>query len=604
MAPSTRPFMGATPFDGGVTFRVWAPFAHNAAVTGTFNGWSQTANPLFAEGAGFWSADVNGAKVNDEYKFLIGAANSSSVLWKNDPYARALTQSNGNSIVEDANFAWSTPDYKTPLWNETVIYEVHVGTFLFDPASEAQIGYRHGTFNSLVSRLDYLRDLGINAIEIMASGEFAFDHSWGYNQSYMFAIEHFYGGPDGFRNLVNEAHKRGIAVIFDVVYNHIGPSDCDLWQFDGWSENGDGGIYFYNDRRKTTLWGENRPDYGRGEVRQYLRDNAVRWLEQRYCDGLRWDATGWIRNIYGNNNDPANDIHDGWTLMQWINDEIRSRQPWKISIAEDMQQNSWLTRDTGAGGAGFSAQWEAGFVHAIRQAIIPGDDGARDMFAVKSAIENRYNGDAFERVIYTESHDEDANGHQRVPEEIWPGKADSYFSKKRSTLGAALVFTSPGIPMIFQGQEFLQYGWFDDSKEIDWSLAESQKGILALYRDLIHLRRNWFKNTQGLRGQNVNVHHINNSDKVIAFHRWDEGGGGDDVVVILNMTSRAYDSYGIGFPRQGLWKVRFNSDWNGYSPDFGNHASLDTVASPGSQDGMPCHGSLGLGAYSAVILSQ
>jgi 1,4-alpha-glucan branching enzyme len=604
MPASTRPFMGATPYDTGVTFRVWAPFARTVAVMGTFNSWSETANPLFAEGGGYWSVDVNGAKVNDEYKFVIGNPNLPTLLRKNDPYARELTQSNGNSVVADSNFTWDTTGYRTPLWNECVIYEAHVGTFLFDPSTEAKLGYRGGTFNSLISKLDYLANLGINAIEIMASGEFPFDHSWGYNQSYMFAIEHLYGGPNGFRKLVNEAHKRGIAIIFDVVYNHIGPNDCDLWQFDGWSENGAGGIYFYNDWRKKTPWGDNRPDYGRPEVRQYLRDNAVRWLEQRYCDGLRWDATGWIRNVYGNNNDPAHDIPEGWGLLQWINTEVRSRQPWKLSIAEDMQQNPWLTKDVGAGGAGFGSQWDSGFIHPIRQAIIPGDDSARDMRAVQRAIELRYNSNVFERVIYTENHDEDANGHQRVPEEIWPTKADSYFSKKRSTLGAALVFTSPGIPMIFQGQEFLQYGWFDDSKQLDWSLTSSQSGILSLYRDLIHLRRNWFNTTRGLQGQNLNVHHVNDSDKVIAFHRWDQGGPGDDVVVLLNMANRAYDSYAIGFPSEGMWRVRFNSDWNGYSPDFGNHPSLDTWSSVGPQDGMPFHASLGLGPYSAVILSQ
>ena len=147
--------------------------------------------------------------------------------------------------------------------------------------------------------------------------------------------------------------------------------------------------------------------------------------------------------------------------MQWINDEIRASQPWKLSIAEDMQQNPWLTKDTGAGGAGFTAQWDAAFVHTIRNAIIARDDNARDMNAVRDAIQGRFNGDAFQRVVYTENHDEDANGHQRVPEEIWPGNADSYYSRKRSTLGAILVFTSPAIPMIFQGQEFLQYGWFE-----------------------------------------------------------------------------------------------------------------------------------------------
>jgi 1,4-alpha-glucan branching enzyme len=601
MPASSRPFMGATPYDKGVTFRVWAPFASAVAVAGSFNAWSATANPLFEESSsGFWSVDVDGVNINDQYKFAVSGVSSSSPLWKNDPYARALTQSNGNSVVADANFTWDTTGYQTPAWNETVIYEVHVGSFKFDPTS---LNGR-GTFTSLISKLDYLKDLGINAIEVMAAGEFPFDYSWGYNQSYMFAIENLYGGPNGFRNLVNEAHKRGIGVIFDVVFNHIGPNDCDLWQFDGWSQNSGGGIYFYNDWRKTTPWGDNRPDYGRGEVRQYLRDAAVRWLQQRYCDGLRWDATGWIRNVYGNNNDPANDIPDGWSLLQWINNEIRGAQPWKLSIAEDMQQNPWITKDTGAGGAGFTSQWDSGFVHPVRLAIISGDDGSRDMYAVRTAVENRYNTDAFGRVIYTESHDEDANGHSRVPEEIWPGNAESYFSKKRSTLGAALVFTSPGIPMIFQGQEFLQYGWFDASKELDWSLATSEAGILNLYRDLIHLRRNWFNNTRGLQGQNLNFHHVNNTNKVIAFHRWDQGGAGDDVVVLVNMANQAYDSYSIGFPRQGMWRVRFNSDWNGYSSDFGNHQSLDTWANAGSRDGMPCSASVGLGAYSTVVLSQ
>src|SRR5262249_21442160 len=282
---------------------------------------------------------------------------------------------------------------------------------------------------------------------------------------------------------------------------------------------------------KTTPWGDTRPDYGRGEVRQYFRDNAIRWLEQRYVDGLRWDATGWIRNVYGQNNSPANDVPNGWGLMQWINGEIGSRQPWKISISEDMQDNEWLTKEVGPGGAGFDSQWDAGFVHPIRTAIITGDDAQRNTYAVRDAIAHRYNNNAFERIVYTESHDEDANGHARVPEEIWPGNADSYFSQKRSTLGATLVFTTPGIPMIFQGQEFLEDRYFNDQVELDWSKTNRHSGIVNLYRDLIHLRRNWFNNTRGLRGQFLNVHHINDTDKVIAFHRWDQGGPGDDVVV-------------------------------------------------------------------------
>jgi 1,4-alpha-glucan branching enzyme len=601
MPASTRPYMGAVPYAGGVTFRVWAPFASAVSVAGSFNAWSQTATALSPEPGGRWSADVPAAAIGDQYKFVITNPALSDPLWKNDPYARELTSSAGNSVIADPDFPWDAPNYSTPPWNEWVIYEVHVGTFAFDPAGPSG----RGTFQSLTAKLDYLRDLGITAIEIMAAGEFPMDRSWGYNQSYMFAIESSYGGPNEFRRFVNEAHRRGIAVLFDAVFNHIGPNDLDLWRFDGWGQDGKGGIYFYQDGRSWTPWGDgNRPDYGRGEVRDYLRDCALRWLEQRYCDGLRWDATNYIRNIYGHNNDPANDIGDGWSLMGWINRQIREHQPWKMSIAEDMQSNEWLTKSPDEGGAGFTGQWDASFVHTIRSAVIGQDDAQRSMNDVKQAIERRFNGDALQRVIFTESHDEDANGHQRVPEEIWPGQADSWYAKKRSTLGAGIVFTAPGIPMIFQGQEFLQYGWFDDSKELDWSLQTRQSGIVNLYRDLIRLRRNWFDNTRGLRGQNVNVFHCNERDKVLAFHRWDGGGPGDDVVVVANFANLAYSSYHLGLPRVGTWYVRFNSDWNGYSNDFSNWSGYDTTADAPGHDGMPCSGNVGIGPYTALILSQ
>lgn len=132
-------------------------------------------------------------------------------------------------------------------------------------------------------------------------------------------------------------------------------------------------------------------------------------------------------------------------------------------------------------------------------------------------------------------------------------------------------------------------------------LTASQSGIFNLYRDLIHSRRNWFNNTRGLRGQNLNVHHVNPLDKVIGFHRWDQGGAGGDVVVVLNLANRAYDNYGLGFPREGRWRVRFNSDWIGYSSDFGNHASFDTLSTVGPHALSCGHRAW---TYTAVILSQ
>ena len=597
--------MGATPYadssGSGVTFRVWAPFAAALNVAGDFNVWSPAATPLTAEGNGYWSADVAAAAVGSQYKFVVGTGGAAP-LWRVDPYARSITRSNGvlNGLVAAADQPYSTPGYSTPPWNQLVIYEMHIRTFLYCPDGVDGTG----SFKSAMSKLPYLSALGINAIELLPIGEFIGDISAGYNPAYIFAIEDEYGGPDGFRQFVNAAHDLGIAVIIDVVYNHLGVPAGDMWTFDGWSQDGKGGIYFYNDWRSTTDWGETRFDYGRPEVRAFLRDNALRWLESRFADGLRWDSTGSIRNVYDQNNDPANDIADGWSLMQWITGLIAERQPWKICIAEDMNENEWITKDIGSGGAGFGAQWSQAFVSTLRETLIGSEDGSRDMDALAAVIGTRYNGNAFQRVIYTESHDADSNGAQRLPEMIWPGNAQSWYSKKRSTLGAALVMTAPGIPMLFMGQEFLSGGWFNDDAPLVWANAAAFPGIIMLYRDVIRLRRNWYDSTRGLTGQNVHVHHVNQQDKLIAFHRWDQGGSGDDVVTLLNFSARGFGNYTIGLPRTGLWRVRFNSDWSGYDGSFGNAPSFDTTAGAVPYDSMPASAGLAIGPYSAIILSQ
>ena len=336
-----------------------------------------------------------------------------------DPYVTKVAHSGGNlnGVIDSPATPYASPGYSTPSGNELVIYEMHIRTFVAgngavkdkqgNPIKTAD-GEFIGSFDSAKTKLDYLRDLGINAIELMPLGEFTGDISAGYNPAYIFAIEDEFGGPDGFRHFVNAAHQRGIAVIVDVVYNHLGDSAGDMWQFDGWQENGKGGIYFYNDWRSKTDWGDTRFDYGRGEVRRYLRDNAMRWVQERFADGLRWDSVGSMRNVYDQNNDPANDIPDGWSLCQWINSEIEGAQPWKLSIAEDMKDNEWITKPQGEGGAGFSAQWGAGFVNILRESLTAMEDSARDVSAVASMLTQTFNGDAFERVIFTESHDADS----------------------------------------------------------------------------------------------------------------------------------------------------------------------------------------------------
>jgi 1,4-alpha-glucan branching enzyme len=588
--------MGAVTDAEGVTFRVWAPFATGVSVAGSFNGWSADSHPLSPEGGGAWSIHVDGVQEGDEYRFVVST--DDGVLWRNDPYARAMTHSAGNSIVCAPEFDWGDAPFEMPSWDDLVIYELHVGTFNDAP------GGGPGGFDSVARRLGYLRDLGVNAIELMPSAEFGTDFSWGYNPAHIFAIEEAYGGPRALKALIRAAHAHGIAVVLDVVFNHLGPTDLDLWRFDGWSENDKGGIYFYNDSRSQTPWGDTRPDYGRTEVADFLADNARMWLEEFRGDGLRWDATAYIRNVYGYDDDPVHDLPDGWRLCQRITEETMQRQPWKLHIAEDLRDNPWLTAPVEVGGAGFSTQWDGGFVHPVREAMTEVSDGGRNMSALRDAIVRGDHSDALNRVIYTESHDEVANGKQRLPEEIAPGDAGNVWAQKRSTLAAALVFTSPGIPMLFQGQEILEDAWFHDQDPIDWSKEHTHGGILNLYRDLIRLRRDHDGTTRGLRGHHVNAHHVNDQDNVIAFHRWHHGGPGDDVVVVVNVGNRRYDSYRIGLPRSGMWRVRFNSDWVGYSALFDDHPSLGTSADDEPRDGMAQSGEVGIGRYTAIVLSQ
>jgi 1,4-alpha-glucan branching enzyme len=333
-------------------------------------------------------------------------------------------------------------------------------------------------------------------------------------------------------------------------------------------------------------------------VRQWLRDAVVQWFEEYHIDGIRMDGTRWIEWTDAGNNP------DGWSWMQWINDDLDALYPDKLIAAEDMSSNHWITKPTSVGGAGFDAQWDPWFVHPVREVVETAEDEYRSMWTIRDAVTFAYNSTPFQRVIYTESHDEVANGRSRVPEAIWPGNADSYYSKKRSTLAAGVMFTSPGIPMIFQGQEFLEDEWFTDAEPLDWSRAETFSGITSLYRDLIALRLNAGGNTRGLTGEHVNVHHVNDGDKVIGWHRWMNGGEGDDVVVLANFRNQQWDDYRIGFPAAGTWKVRFNSDWTGYDAEFGDHLMGDFVVEPTPWDGMPYSASLQFGPYSMLIFSQ
>jgi 1,4-alpha-glucan branching enzyme len=579
--------MGAIVAEDGVAFRVWAPHANAVEVAGDFD---ESGVGLESEDDGYWYGFVSGATVGQKYMFTI--VDGDQRLERIDPYAAEVTNSVGSGVIYDhAAFDWEGDDFTPPTLDELVIYELHAGTFAAKKDGEV------AGLDAVASRFDHLLKLGVNAIQLMPVAEFAGDVSWGYNPAHIFAVESAYGGPDALKQLVKEAHQAGLAVIQDVVYNHFGPTDLDLWQFDGWSENDKGGIYFFNDWRSATPWGDTRPDYGRGEVRQFIHDNAFSWLENFHLDGLRYDMTPYMRSVDAG----EMDIPEGWSLCRWINTDIRAKYPRKILIAEDLHSDPSVS-STGPEGAAFHAQWDAQFVHPVREAVTVADDRWRSTDDVAKAIAYSY-GDAFARVIYTESHDEVANGKARVPEEVDPDDPTGYWAQKRSTLGAALVLTSPGIPMLFQGQEFLEGGWFRDTVALDWSQDSTFHGIVRLYRDLVGLRLNRDGLSAGLTGGGLNVFHNNDAANVLAFQRWRDHGPGDDVVVVVNLSAETLGEYRIGFPTGGTWKLLLNSDAKTYSDAFGDNESFDVLAGDEPYDGFGASAELSIGPYSVLVYS-
>jgi 1,4-alpha-glucan branching enzyme len=499
----------------------------------------------------------------------------------------------------DPNFV--IPAFTEPTFNTIVIYEMHFGTF-------------NQTFVGAVEKLDYLKALGINAVEVLPvtqnplfSDHTPPDHDWGYDPVQLFAVKSKYGTPQEFKEFVKQCHLRQIAVIVDVVYNHLVSNNL-LNEFGGFTTpEVPRGIYLYGGDRADTGFGP-RPDYGRPRVRQYIIDNALLLLRDYGVDGLRFDDTIDIRTF-----GPQRALNaEGAELLREINSSYRNtepRQPGKITIAEDLQSSGDVTLQTPIG-LEFNGQWDDVMVNVMRDVMTRVNDSDRNLSAVKGALEKKMASDVFTRVVYTENHDQVGHppGQNRLPTLIDVNDHESVFAKKRSTQAAAIMLTSPGIPMIFQGQEMLDtrdFG-FKTPTEIDFKRAADPKfkGIVQMYRDLIALRRNLAGHTGGLTGQNLNVFHLDDSNKTLAYHRWENGGAGDDVVVVANFSNVPLPTLNVGFPRGGQWHVRFNSGAEVYDPSFKNGDSFDTVASPGGKDGLNFNANVGVGPYSVVILSQ
>ncbi len=601
--PSDAGAFGATFTDGGVTFRVWAPNAQAVSVDGDFG-----SQALAALGDGTFQGTVAGALPMQQYRYEIESGGVQ--VTRTDPRTPLVGADPGRQepigiLYSPAGYAWSS--FTPPTVRQAVIYELHVGTFV-DPT-----GTGAGTYASAASKLADLAQLGINVVELMPVAEFPGRYSWGYNPVYPSAPCRAYGSPADLQAFVDQAHQLGLAVILDVVFNHFGldsrssPS-LSMWCFDG--PCGGGGIYFSPET--ATPFGP-RPAFGVPEVHDLILAALASWRSGYHVDGFRWDSVVYTRSATPG----GTNLVEGARLIKDANVAIHAQAPSAITIGEDLAGWSAITQpvapsqiDVYDSGYGFDGQWDDGFWGALKALLVATSDAQRD---VTTLVKPLTSGPAMQNVVYSEDHDkvapQNGAGNQRIPALIGLSN-NGYWAERRSGLGLALVLTAPAIPMLFMGQEFLETLPFPFSPgpAIDWTHEQTYSGFRQLVHDLIALRRNTGGVSAGLLGANVQLisaasSHGGKLSPASVYHRWDQGGPGDDTVVAANF-SNVQLSLAIGLPQPGVWHVRFNSDDQAYSAAFGGTPSADVPTQAVALDGLPQSGQVALGPYSVVLLSQ
>ena len=487
-----------------------------------------------------------------EYEYLLVNGNRIA-----DPFSRRLT--NGKTRIEIGpggistadDFIWSSNDYIRPSLDTLIIYELHVDDF------SAQ-GNGQGTFLDVIDRLDHLKMAGINAIELLPITEFPGTHSWGYDPQLMSAVEENYGTPEEFMRLVDEAHSRGIAVIIDLIWNHI-KSTSPIWEI---QPDYDLNPYIklhtdLNPNEAEGSWGMLDWDHFNTNTIDYINRVNKIWVDEYRVDGFRFDAMYMI----------------GWDMQQqeygipaWST-ELRNHDPTIYQIAEHLPSNPWLIENTD-----LSSGWHDSFHDKLLNDVH--GQSLSTMSIMRQIVglhEYSDRGDPYnsrtQAVKYMVSHDE-----QSILQEMVTFNSYSIEeARSRDKFYATILFTSLGIPMLFQGQEFgLQTGWDDDNnngnyddeklqyRPVDWSLLNTDIGQSHLehYSKLAKLRKS---NPAFYEGTFYDLYRYT-SQKVIVYGYKDESPNNNDdqVVVVANFSSLERTIENVPFLSSGIWYDALN----------------------------------------------
>lgn len=446
--------LGAICHNNGTTFRVWAPKPHQVEVLVRPARGKATRHLMSEEdSAGYRLVTLPRASAGTRYGFLLDGEGPFP-----DPCSRS--QPDGvhglSEVVDPATFEWDDGGWKRRRFDDLVIYECHIGTFTPE-----------GTFDAAIEQLPALRDLGVTAIEVMPVAAFPGRWGWGYDGVALFAPFAGYGGPDGFRRFVAAAHRAGLAVILDVVFNHFGPDGNYTGLF---SDS-------YLSPKHETPWGRAINFDGRGadHVRRFFRENLLHWLDEYHVDGFRLDATHAI-------------IDDSQRhILAELSDAVRARgeKPAPYLIAESHENDVGYLRPTKDGGCGFDAVWADDFHHAVRtlllserEGYLQGYDGSLKTLAktlsqgffYEGQVDPGYGGKRGTKargvpwgsfVYHIQNHDQIGNHPfgERLP-------VSAALAEVR--VASTLLMLLPQTPMLYQGQEWFTtrpFLYFSDHNE-------------------------------------------------------------------------------------------------------------------------------------------
>lgn len=537
--------LGAHVYSDGVEFSVWwrPSLVDQVYVKGDFNGWSDTATPMTRITSGtdqdIWWVFVPGANAGDEYR-LVGKKGSTytTVI---DPASRYNRYDGGNSVVvnQDA-FTWTDSGWSRPAWKDYIIYELHVKDF-----SEANAGHNppfstthSGKYLGVKDGLTYLTNLGITAIELMPPSEFGdAGYSWGYNTALFFAVESGYAtvpnsgqlGVDEMKDLINTCHQYGVAVIFDMVFNHTGGSN-PFWAIDKvayFDWDGDGVVEANGPPTDSgddkTPWG-NHFNTKHPAVVRYGKEVLEYFMNDFHVDGFRFDAshTDFIAHSF----------------LQSMKSHCMSIDPNVFFVYENLpNQNDLKT---------WGGQWNDGY-HDTAVSVYRGAGNATWMKWHIDGIPD-WAGSYVEKVNYVESHDEDTLGYHAFRQPPNGVNFSVGTAKARSRLMAVMLYTSLGIPMQFMGQESLtdKEGQNTLDSAFMWG---SYTDLTPYYAGVINLR----KNHPALKSGNIStMYDPNGGDPdVFAYQRW--ASGDNTFVIVLNFNQYSSKTVTIAFPSDGTW---------------------------------------------------